>query len=75
MSHHTCGCSVNSPNNHTCGTRVVNVRYGFFLLRIDVSKIEVSDRKTRVLMKNVCYLCALVLKIKYKQKCEDKIKK
>jgi hypothetical protein len=51
MPHHTCGCLVNSPNNHTCGARAVNVWCGFFLgffflKRIDVSKIQVSDKKT-----------------------------
>jgi hypothetical protein len=26
MSYHTCGCVVNSPHNHMCGARAVNVR-------------------------------------------------
>ncbi len=48
IPHRTCGCEENSPHNRTCGVRAVNVRCGFFFLRIDVSKIEVSDKKTRV---------------------------
>jgi hypothetical protein len=81
MPHRTCGCAVNSPHTRTCGARAVNVRCGSFFwdffFRIDVSKNKVSDKKNTffggVLMKNVYYLCALVLQIKYKQKCEDKI--
>jgi len=72
--HRTCGCAVNSPHNRTCGARAVNVRCGFFLvffvLRIDVSKIQVSDKKNTcffwVLMKNVSYLSALQIKCKKK---------
>ncbi len=72
MPHRTRGCAVNSPHNRTRGKRTVwNFFFDFFFQRID------SDKKNtfflRVFMKNVCYLCTLVLQIKYKQKCEDKI--
>jgi hypothetical protein len=54
MSYRKCGCEVNSPHNHTCGARAVNVRcgffFGFFFWRIDDSKIQVSDKKTRVFL-------------------------
>ncbi len=44
-------------HNHTCGERAVNVWYGdFFLLPIHIENRKVFPKKTRVLMKNVCYL-------------------
>ncbi len=61
----------------TCGKREVWIFFGdFFFQNRRLENSSVGQKKTFFfveLMKNVCFLCALVLKIKYKQKCEDKI--
>jgi hypothetical protein len=72
IPHHTCGCEVNSPHNRTCTARGWTCGVDFFFLRIDVSKIEVSDKKHGFNEERVLSV-SLVLQIKYKQKCEDKI--
>jgi hypothetical protein len=61
----------NSPHNLTCGKFVVGIFLRIFLL-INIEKISVFKKKTRILMKNVHYLFALVLKTKYTNKCEGK---
>ena len=51
------------------------------ILTVNIENRNVFDKKTRVLMKNMCYLSALVpkskytkkLKIKYKNNVEDKL--
>jgi hypothetical protein len=73
MPHRTTARAVNPPHNRTCGKRAVG---GFFFFyQTYIENRNVFPKKRGVLMKNVCYLSALVLKIQYTQKFEEKIKK
>jgi hypothetical protein len=73
MPHRTTARAVNPPHNRTCGT--CGKRAGiFFFYQIYNENRNVFPKKRGVLMKNVYYLSALVLKIQYTQKFEDKYK-
>jgi hypothetical protein len=77
MPHRTTAREVNPPHNRTCGTCGKRAVRGFFFIfyQIYIENRNVFPKKRGVLMKKVCYLSALVLKIQYTQKFEDKIKK
>jgi hypothetical protein len=70
----TCGKSTENRTYGTCGKRAVNACFFFpwFFFSNKHRKIEMSLQKKRVVMKNVCYLSVLVVKVKCKKKCEDK---
>ena len=63
-------CTAQPLERCSSGARAVGF---FFFLPINIENRKVCPKKTRVLMKNVCYLSALVLKSKYAKKIEDKI--
>ncbi len=66
-----CGKFTTQPHVwHTSCKCVIRI---FFFVLINIENRSVWEKKTRVLMKNVCCLSTQVLKIKYKNKCEDKI--